>query len=634
MKKLLSLVMALAMCLTISVPAFADVDVDFELTTESTTYNIDEETGKSVVKVSFWVRYDEENSTLDTVYADLDYDDEALTFIGYENKIAEPGLIDEWEDTYISLMPGVTGKEKVCDILFEINDPEAAEEYTVGLSYASATVQGSFVDSQDIEYITFAPDDELLPELEFDFKDGEAVYDGKEHSLEAEPAPSTDAESAKFEYDPEEQKFVDAGEYEVKVTATYEGYKATVKKATLTITQKPVTVVDVDLVAQTADIEAGDLIDGDDVEVDFDNVTFKVINETSNGLEVAVNGLALKGADAKNYTIENDPTATVDVEDVRYFVVYAPDNGTVWVAGEEVEDVTETIAIIDGYTVTLEAEADDDYKFTGWTVDGASISTRAEYELTFDDLESVGASVAEIEAKFTKDKKKNPQGGGGSSYYDDWYAAGNGQIAGGATAGASGAVGNVATPVDFKDLVGDYAWAAEPVNTLAAVGILNGRSDDTFDPGANVTRAEFAKMICVAMSIPEAPNTTIPSFADVTEDDWYFGWVEAAAAKGIVNGVTDTTFAPNDNITREQMASMLYRAIVSMGYAEMLPGGIPVSFADYAAIADYAKAAVAELAGAGVINGVTDTTFAPKATATRAQAAAILYQYFSAIGAV
>ena len=127
---------------------------------------------------------------------------------------------------------------------------------------------------------------------------------------------------------------------------------------------------------------------------------------------------------------------------------------------------------------------------------------------------------------------------------------------------------------------------------------------------------------------------TIPSFADVTEDDWYFGWVEAAAAKGIVNGVTDTTFAPNDNITREQMASMLYRAIVSMGYAEMLPGGIPVSFADYAAIADYAKAAVAELAGAGVINGVTDTTFAPKATATRAQAAAILYQYFSAIGAV
>ena len=618
--------MALAMCLTLAVPAFATPVVEFELTAESTVYTVEE----NKVTVSFLIKYDSADVALDTAYADLDYDADKLTLVEYKNKISQ-GQLDEYTETYISTMPGTKGVEKVCDIVFEINDPSALETHTVGLSYASATV-GSFVETEDVEYVTFTPDESLLPEVPFTFEDAEFEYDGIAHSIEAQPEPSTDADMADYSYEGNDK--ADVGEYEVQVTATGEGYKTTVKKATLTITQKPVTVVDVDLVAQTADIEAGDLIDGDDVEVDFDNVTFEVIDETSNGLEVAVNGLALKGADAKNYTIENDPTTTVDVEDVRYFVVYAPDNGTVWVAGEEVEDVTETIAIIDGYTVTLEAEADDDYKFTGWTVDGASISTRAEYELTFDDLESVGASVAEIEAKFTKDKKKNPQGGGGSSYYDDWYAAGNGQIAGGATAGASGAVGNVATPVDFKDLVGDYAWAAEPVNTLAAAGILNGRSDETFDPGANVTRAEFAKMICVAMSIPEAPNTTIPSFADVTEDDWYFGWVEAAAAKGIVNGVTDTTFAPNDNITREQMASMLYRAIVSMGYAEMLPGGIPVSFADYAAIADYAKAAVAELAGAGVINGVTDTTFAPKATATRAQAAAILYQYFSAIGAV
>ena len=78
------------------------------------------------------------------------------------------------------------------------------------------------------------------------------------------------------------------------------------------------------------------------------------------------------------------------------------------------------------------------------------------------------------------------------------------------------------------------------------------------------------------------------------------------------------------------MATILYRAITAANVK--LPAGKSVAFDDYNTISDYAKAAVDALSAAGVVNGVTDTTFVPKATANRAQAASILYQYFQAIG--
>ena len=191
--------------------------------------------------------------------------------------------------------------------------------------------------------------------------------------------------------------------------------------------------------------------------------------------------------------------------------------------------------------------------------------------------------------------------------------------------------GNVTT-VNFQDL-DSVPWAKDAINALASSGLINGRSSTVFDPNATVTRAEFTKMICSAFGIASTPNAS-QTFTDVSPSDWYYGWVQAAVSYGIVNGVSDTAFDPNATIKRQDMATIMYRAIQSFNMTSSLPSGTAKTFADYDQIDDYAKASVTALSSASVINGTSDTTFEPYATATRAQAACIIYQYYQAIGAM
>lgn len=184
----------------------------------------------------------------------------------------------------------------------------------------------------------------------------------------------------------------------------------------------------------------------------------------------------------------------------------------------------------------------------------------------------------------------------------------------------------------FTDM-GSYEWAIPAVEALANLGIINGRTDTTYEPYASVTRAEYTKMICAAMGVAVQAGVA-QKFNDVPKSHWAFGYIAAAESLGIVEGYTDTEFAPNDLITREQMATILYRAIVASENEGRLPVGSPLYFADAGQISEYAREAVNKLSAANVINGVTDTTFVPQATANRAQAASILYQYFKAIGTV
>lgn len=632
--------MALSMCLALVVPAYADTTTPgLSFTAKKAIY----EPGKDIT-VTVSVDYD---GTIKTLFIPLEYDKDALELKEFTNKVAGTAM-DEYsveDGTIILTFATAQTITKVCDIIFTVkSDVRGNENYVItcddseetGATYELTSGPIAFGEGS-VSGLTITPDPANLPEIDFTFNNVEYDYDGEVKTISAyAPNPS---ESPEFSYkDAKGRTFegaTDAGEYRITATAVYEGYKNTSKTAVLTINEKAVTVKDVDLENETATIDGVLTADADNVQADFTNAKFEVESSDADGVTLSVTGIGLKGTKAKNYKVTEIEDVVVDADEVRYAKVKAGTNGTVEVAGEEIDETTDEIAIIDGYGLALKAEANTNYKFSGWYVDGKSVSSKAEYVLTFDDLEDAGNSTAEVEAKFTKKQstKKDPGGNSTGNYYDSIVNAGGGQIAGGSTTGSTQGT-TTTSKVDFKDLVGDYAWAAEPVNALAAAGILNGRSDDSFDPASYVTRAEFAKMICVAMAIPEAANTTLPTFTDVTEDDWFFGWVEAAAAKGIVNGVTENTFAPNDLVTREQMASMLYRAIVSMNYAQMLPSGTATSFADYASIADYAKAAVVELNKAGVINGVTDTMFAPKAPATRAQAAAMIYQYFAAIKAI
>lgn len=165
-------------------------------------------------------------------------------------------------------------------------------------------------------------------------------------------------------------------------------------------------------------------------------------------------------------------------------------------------------------------------------------------------------------------------------------------------------------------------WAYRAVTLLAERGIISGRSTTSFAPDDNVTRAEFIKMITTAMSL-SAGDGAVP-FVDVAADSWYAPYAAMAYREGLVLGDDAKCFKPNENITREDMASILYRAL------KVTEEGSGVSFADKDQISDYAVAAVGYFSQKGLINGMDGGKFAPKAAATRAQAAQMLYNIITA----
>lgn len=172
----------------------------------------------------------------------------------------------------------------------------------------------------------------------------------------------------------------------------------------------------------------------------------------------------------------------------------------------------------------------------------------------------------------------------------------------------------------FDDLDSVY-WAIEAITSLADKGIINGTAPNKFSPDEDVTREEFSKILVGAMGL-ESGTYDKGSFDDIDSSDWCEKYVEIAAKHGIVNGIDSRTFGKGRLISRQDMAVMLYRALKFSG-AELPEGEL--IFEDSGKIADYAKDAVGILYTMGVINGMTDTEFAPESNATRAQAAKMVY---------
>lgn len=186
---------------------------------------------------------------------------------------------------------------------------------------------------------------------------------------------------------------------------------------------------------------------------------------------------------------------------------------------------------------------------------------------------------------------------------------------------------NTGKKVIFEDVFTDTDWASESVNALYEAGIVNGTSDETFEPNGQVTREQFAKMIVSMLGDGEQMYTT--TFSDVESDAWYAPYIAMAKECGLVNGVSATEFGVGQPITREQMATMIYRAGLLLGYQT---NGVPKTFTDESEISDYAKPAVNALTAGGVIKGTADGLFAPKATATRAEAACMIYNLMKKTG--
>lgn len=208
---------------------------------------------------------------------------------------------------------------------------------------------------------------------------------------------------------------------------------------------------------------------------------------------------------------------------------------------------------------------------------------------------------------------------------------------GSSSGGSSGGIGAVITPAGgesekndstqggsdaskyFND-VKNMSWAVEPIDSLYRQGALNGFSDGSFKPNNNVTRAEFVKMLICSFGLES--DSAECALRDVGEDDWYYKYAAIANVLGIVNGDENSNFNPGRNITREDAAVMLYRTAVKAGY---ILDGDGQSFTDTEYIAGYAREAVSRMSANGIINGMGNGAFSPKASCTRAQAAKMIY---------
>ncbi len=165
-----------------------------------------------------------------------------------------------------------------------------------------------------------------------------------------------------------------------------------------------------------------------------------------------------------------------------------------------------------------------------------------------------------------------------------------------------------------EDTVGH--WAEEEIQQWLQRGWIAGYEDGTFRPDADVTRAEFVVFVGRAYELPEA--TVDPGFDDVGEGDWYYERVADAVAAGMITGRDDETFAPDDDITRQEAAVIVDRLLDLDGVDEAPP------FFDRDEIADWAEEAVVRAAGAGIITGYDDGTFGPVDPITRAETVVVL----------
>lgn len=175
----------------------------------------------------------------------------------------------------------------------------------------------------------------------------------------------------------------------------------------------------------------------------------------------------------------------------------------------------------------------------------------------------------------------------------------------------------------FKD-VKTADWFYNDVKYVYEKGMMAGTAADVFAPNTTTTRAMIVTILYRLEGSPAVTGTS--AFVDVPAGQWYTDAVNWAAANQIVKGTSATTFAPNDSITREQMAAILYRYAQYKGYDVTKKADLS-GYSDNGQVSAYAKDALAWANAAKLINGVTNTTLAPQGNATRAQVSAILHRF-------
>ena len=215
-------------------------------------------------------------------------------------------------------------------------------------------------------------------------------------------------------------------------------------------------------------------------------------------------------------------------------------------------------------------------------------------------------------------KKSSSGGGGGSSSGGSKISAiGSGSV-------PINPIDGGQTPAEEKEIfsdLGSVEWAKSSIEKLYKKGIINGKSENTYAPNDALTRAEFVKLAVLALDTLDTAAKV--DFADINENDWFYSYAASAYNMGIIKGIDESNFAPNMQISREDMAVILARA------AEKVQGSEEAGkeFADAEQISDYAKDACKKLSALGVIKGDENGCFNPKGVATRAEAAVVFDRF-------
>ena len=192
--------------------------------------------------------------------------------------------------------------------------------------------------------------------------------------------------------------------------------------------------------------------------------------------------------------------------------------------------------------------------------------------------------------------------------------------------------GRITIKTRFNDVPKTH-WAYSYVEALAADGIMKGTSASTFAPSANLSRAMVVTMLYRVAGEPEVTKTVSEVFSDCKDGTWYSDAVVWAAANGIVNGTSATTFAPDADITREQIAAILFRYAEGKGCdISVDPNTNFLSFNDFWDASEYAKPAMMWAIERGILTGSGLDLF-PTHNATRAEAAKMLSVFIGVLAA-
>ncbi len=174
----------------------------------------------------------------------------------------------------------------------------------------------------------------------------------------------------------------------------------------------------------------------------------------------------------------------------------------------------------------------------------------------------------------------------------------------------------------FTDVVSG-AWYQTAVDYVIANGLMEGTSDTTFEPNTTTSRG---MVVTILYRLEGTPSAAASGFPDVAAGQWYTDAVSWAAANGIVTGYDNGNFGPNDIITREQMATILYRYASHKAYGTGAQANL-ASYTDASAISGYAESAMKWANAEGLITGTTTTTLSPAGDASRAEVATILMRF-------